>query len=264
MLMMTFDDQPTPGRRQAGVIGAVANALELMQLFAGGRAVQVNQASRTLGLSRSTVHRLLATLMVYGYVEQDPSTKAYLPGPALTGMGLATVQGGAVSAQARGALTALADATRDTVHVMVLRGDHVLCLDSVESPQPVRTPSRIGWNLPSHSTAGGKALLAELSDAEVEAIFPDPIIHGLARTSPLRRVDLLADLELVRARGYATNFGESEPYVTAVAAVLRDGSHHAIAALSVTAPRSRGDEEWVKRAGRIVLDIADGYRLSVA
>lgn len=264
MLMMTFDEQPTPGRTQAGIIGAVANALELLRLFAGGRAVQVNQASRTLGLSRSTVHRLLATLMVYGYVEQDPSTKAYLPGPALTGIGLAAGQGGAVNARARDALTALADATGETVHVMVLRGDHVLCLDSVESPLSVRTPSRIGWNLPSHSTAGGKALLAELSDAEVEAIFPDPMIHGGARTSPLRRVDLLADLELVRARGYATNFGESEPHVTGVAVALKDASHRVIAALSVTAPVSRGDEKWAKRAGRMALDIANGYRQSAA
>ena len=253
-------DSRSPERRSSAVIGAVANALELLQLFSGGRAVQVNQASRQLGLSRSTVHRLLATLSTYGYVQQDPTTKAYLPGPALTGIGLAAAQGGAVSSYARDALTELAEATGETVHVMVLRGDHVLCLDSIESSQPVRTPSRIGWDLPSHSTAGGKALLSQLTDREVEEIFVDDMIHGLTRTSPVRRVDLLADLELVRARRYATNFGESEPAVSAVAVVLKDAQQRAIASLSVTAPRTRGDEDWARATGRIALTIADGYR----
>jgi len=247
------DDAP------AGVIGDVANALELLQLFSGGRAVHVNQASRDLGLSRSTVHRLLTTLSTYGYVEQDQATKAYVPGPALTGIGLAAVQGGAVSSQARGALIALAEATGETVHVMVLRGDHVLCLDSIESAKKMRTPSRIGWNLPSHSTAGGKALLAELPDAAVEAIFVDPMIYGLTRTPPVRRVDLLADLELVRARGYATNFGESEPDVSAVAVALKNASRNAMASICVTAPRSRGDEEWARETAQIALDIARGF-----
>jgi DNA-binding IclR family transcriptional regulator len=257
---VTSPDPRSNERNSTAVIGAVANALELLQLFAGGRAVQVNQASRDLGLSRSTVHRLLATLVAYGYVEQDPSTKAYLPGPALTGIGLAAVQGGAVSSRARGALTALAEATNETAHVMVLRGDHVLCLDSIESPQPLRTPSRVGWNLPSHSTAGGKVLLSELTDREIEEIFVDPMIYGLTRTPPVRRVDLLADLELVRARGYATNFGESEPAVSAVAVVLRDAAGRAVASLSVTAPRSRGDEDWARSISQIALTVAEDYR----
>lgn len=243
----------------AGVIGAVANALDLLQLFSGGRAVHVNQASRDLGLSRSTVHRLLTTLATYGYVEQDQATKAYVPGPALTGIGLAAVQGGTINSQARSALTALAKATHETVHVMVLRGDHVLCVDSIESEKKIRTPSRIGWNLPSHSTAGGKALLAQLPDSAIEAIFVDSMIYGLTRTPPVRRVDLLADLELVRARGYATNFGESEPDVSAVAVVLHNDSHQAMAALCVTAPRSRGNEDWAEHTARITLDIAQEF-----
>lgn len=261
---MMNSDSPLPIERRSGVIGSVANALELLQLFAGGRAVQVNQASRVLGLSRSTVHRLLATLLAYGYVEQDRTTKAYVPGPALTGIGLAAVHSSALSAAARSALSALATATGETVHLMELRGDFILCVDSIESHKSVRTPSRVGWNLPSHLTAGGKATLAELSDSEVEGIFPDSIIYGMTRTTPVRRIDLLADLELVRARGYATNFGESEPNVGAVAVVLTDRSDQTRAALCVTVPRSRADEDWARETGRLALGIADQHRLAVS
>lgn len=242
----------------------MANALELLQLFAGGQTIQVNRASRELGLSRSTVHRLLSTLAIYGYVEQEPVTRSYRPGPALTGIGLAAVQDSDLRTMARGVLSKLARTTNETAHLMVLRGDHVLCLDSIESGQPVRTASRIGWNLPAHSTAGGKVLLAELSDAEVEAIFPHEVILGESRVTAKRRVDLLADLELVRARGYATNFGETEPDVSAVAVVLRDREGRARAALSVTAPRSRSDEAWIRATRTQALAIADEFRGIIA
>lgn len=261
--MTKFDAIPPGEDRPAGIIGSVAKALELLQLFAGGRAVQVNQASRTLKVSRSTVHRLLTTLVAYGYVEQDRTTRTYLPGPALTGIGLAAVQGNALSSAARGGLVALAKASGETVHLMVLRGDHILCLDSIESPNPIRTPSRIGWNLPSHSTAGGKAVLAGLTDDEVEGIFPDPMIYGQTRSSPVRRVDLLADLELVRARGYATNFGESEPSLGAVAVVLKDQLNNTHAALSVTAPRARTGDDWARLTAGVATSIAEEYRLSL-
>lgn len=252
------DEEPESAspRDRAGVIGAVANALELLQLFAGGRPVHVNEASRSLDLSRSTVHRLLSTLAAYGYVEQEPTSRAYLPGPALKGIGLVAAQQSDVRGSARAALVELAEATGESVHVMILRGDHTLVLDSIESEQLVRTPSRAGWDLPSHSTAGGKVLLARKSDAEIKAIFPTPLIAGLSRVQPVRRADLLAELELVRARGYATNFGESEPDVSAVAVAFERSDGQELASLSVTAPRSRSSEEWARNVGRITVKIA--------
>ncbi len=257
-----MDDQraPHPDDRPAGVIGAVAKALELLQLFARGADVHVNQASRELGVSRSTVHRLLTTLMVYGFVEQDPASRAYRPGPALTGIGLAAGQSDELRLRAGALLARIAEATGETAHLMVLQGDHVLCLDSIESGRAVRTPSRMGWNLPSQATASGKALLAELPEGEIARIFPNEMIAGGSRGAPVRRIDLLAELEFIRARGYATNFGESEPDVCAIGVVLRDRQGRARAAVSVTAPRSRGDEAWMRSAAQQVLVLADEFR----
>ena len=239
------------------MIGSVANALELLQLFAGGREIRVNRASRALGLSRSTVHRLLATLAEYGYVEQDPATQAYLPGPALSGIGLAAAPHAEV-VPADGLLARVARLTGETAHIMVLRGDHALCLDSVESEQVVRTASRVGWSLPSHATAGGKALLAALSDSEIDAIFPDATIRGVGRVPSVRKVDLLAELELVRATGYATNFGGAEAEVSGVAVLLTAGE--APASIAVTSPRTRGDEAWARTTGRRLLAIVEEAR----
>ena len=249
--------------RPAGLVGSVANALDLLQILHGGGEIQVNRASRALGISRSTVHRLLNTLAVYGYVEQDPVTRSYLPGPALMDLGLAALQSNNLRPVARDALARLAAVTRETTHLMVLRGDEVLCIDSIESNQTVRTGSRVGWVLPARATASGKALLADLTDAELREIFPWDAVAGPVSSRGNEDADLLAELELVRARGYATNVGESEPDISAVAVVLRGRSGRARAALSVTAPRTRGDDAWMREAGRQAVAIAESVRGAV-
>jgi len=251
--------------RRSDVIGAVANALELLQLFADGPSIHVGTASKRLGLSRSTVHRLLNTLNTYGYVVHDAAARAYRPGPVLAAIGLVAVKNSDLRTVGQAAVAKLAQQTSETAHLSVLRGDQIFCIDSIESTQTVRTGSRMGWALPAHATAAGRALLAELSDRDVIALFPTEIIPQTGQSvAALRRIDLFAELELVRARGYATNFGESEPEVSAVGVVLRDRQDQARAALSVTAPRTRGDESWMRLAGDIAVAIAGEFRGAIS
>lgn len=256
------DREPGPEGvdRRNGVISAVANALELLQLFTEGPSIKVGAASKRLGLSRSTVHRLLNTLGAYGYVEHDATSRVYGPGKVLTEIGLVAVQSSDLRTVGQRALSKLAQQTDETAHLSVLRGHEIVCIDSIESTRSVRTGSRVGWTLPAHATAAGRALLAELSDSEVMTIFPGEMIERTGQAAAQRRVDLLADLELVRARHYATNLGDSEPDVSAVGVVLRDRQGRARAAFSVTAPRSRGDEKWTRVAGEIAVAVAAEFR----
>src|ERR1700722_19133367 len=79
------DAQPD---RPGGLIGAVENVLRLLRLFEDHEMIRVNQVARDMGLSRSTVHRLLATLSHHQFVEQDEHSRAHRPGPALGWPGL--------------------------------------------------------------------------------------------------------------------------------------------------------------------------------
>src|SRR5690349_22837805 len=154
--------------RPGGLIGAVDNVLRLLRLFEDHEMIRVNQVARDMGLSRSTVHRMLATLGHHQFVEQDEYSRAYKPGPALVDIGLSVVSKIDIRAVSHTALVTLRDLTGETVHLGIMRGaTTVLYLDSIESDQVVRTGSRIGWILPAYSTAGGKALLAERTDEEI-------------------------------------------------------------------------------------------------
>src|ERR1700727_3993300 len=130
------DAQPD---RPGGLIGAVENVLRLLRLFEDHEMIRVNQVARDMGLSRSTVHRMLATLSHHEFVEQDEYSRAYRPGPALVDIGLAVVSKIDIISLARTALVDLRDLTGETAHVGIMRGaTEVLYLDSVESGQIVR------------------------------------------------------------------------------------------------------------------------------
>ena len=248
------DAQPD---RPGGLIGAVENVLRLLRLFEDHEMIRVNQVARDMGLSRSTVHRLLATLSHHQFVEQDDISRAYRPGPVLVDIGLSVVSKLDLVQLSHSFLVDLRNQTGETAHLGIVRDAvNVLYLDSVESEQVVRTGSRVGRLLPAHATATGKVLLAGRPDAEVAALYPAGVPAGPTPRAVTSVAELLAQLAEVRRLGYAVNYGESETDVAAVAVPVRDKRGHLRCALVVTAPLSRVDDEWVKTAAAASLQVA--------
>jgi IclR family transcriptional regulator, acetate operon repressor len=243
--------------RPGTLIGAVDNVLRLLRLFQDHEMIRVNQVARDMGLSRSTVHRMLATLSHHQFVEQDEYSRAYKPGPALVDIGLSVVSKIDIRAISHTALVDLRDLTGETAHLGIMRGaTSVLFLDSVESDRMVRTGSRTGRILPAHSTATGKAMLAERTDEEIAALYPSGVLEAPTPRALTTVEELLEQLAEVRRLGYAVNHGESEDDVAAVAAVVRDKYGRVRCALVTTAPLSRADDPWVKTAAAATMRIA--------
>ncbi len=144
----------------------------------------------------------------------------------------------------------------ETVHLAILQGQNILFLESIESQKALRVVSRIGVHLPANCTAGGKALLARLSPEELRKIFPSEQLPTLMPHSLASREELERELKLVRKRGYATNHDESEPSVSAVAAVIEDRMEQPRAALTVSAPVSRLNQEQEEVIAAAVLRTA--------
>jgi IclR family acetate operon transcriptional repressor len=239
--------------RPSGLIGAIDNVLRLLAIFETQKVIRVNEVSRDMGLSRSTVHRMLSTLHYHRFVEQDDLSRAYRPGPALVDIGLAVVRNMDIRATAHGVLVDLAEETGETVHLGVLRGTTMVYLDSVESAQMVRTGSRVGWTLAAHATSSGKAILATLSEDELTALYPDETLVAPTRAAPQTRSDLMQQLSDIRSQGFAVNIAESEDDVGAVGAAVRDGNGRVRGALAVTAPRSRVDSAWVAKCSDAIV-----------
>jgi IclR family transcriptional regulator, acetate operon repressor len=237
-------------------IESVDNALKLLRILRERTHIRVSEASSSIGVARSTAHRLLAMLQHHGFVRQDPFSRAYVAGPALLDFGLAILRHRDIRAQARPFLEALSREVGETVHLITLQGREVLFLDCVESVRAVRVGNRTGLVLPAHCTSAGKVLLAALPPERLRALYPEEGLPGLTRRSIRTRARLERELRLVHKRGYATNFGETEEDIGSVGVLIQDRQRTPRAALSVAAPTSRLTGKAIAAMGKAALRTA--------
>jgi IclR family acetate operon transcriptional repressor len=223
--------------RRAGV-GAVENALRLLQLYREREVLGVSETARLLDVGRSTAHRLLTTMRAHGFVVQD-SSRAYRVGPALRELGAAIAEPGVVRGRCRPYMQALCDELGETVNLVSLRGTDAVFVDSVETWRPLRVAGREGVVLPAYAVSAGKALLAALPVDVLRELYTDEALTPLTERTLRTRTALEAELEIVRHRGYAANIGESERGITAAACVIPDLAASERLAIAVSAPSSR-------------------------
>lgn len=220
-------------------IESVHTAAEILLMLRDKPSLRVAAVAQELGVARSTAHRMLTTLQDAGLLRQDETTKEYRAGPALVQLGVAVIGATDIRAEAKPALELLAASTGETAHLLVLEGTETVFLDGVEGRHVIRAALRVGRRGPAHASAAGKTLLAFLTQEELRARYPNARLRGGTERAPKTRRELEAALEQVRRQGYATNFSESEPDLTAVAAAIPDRSGTSRFALSVSGPAQR-------------------------
>ncbi len=228
----------------------------ILDAFGGfSSRVPLEELARRTRLPRSTVHRILDSLLRLGWVEHSPG--GYHLGPRLHRLGGGEGHHGQIRAAAASALNDLHHRTGLVVHLGVLDGTDLLYLDRIGARPDSPSNVRVGGRVPAHATAAGKAILASL--------VPEQIDQEYAGT-PMRRctdrtiADLPAlhrDLSRVRTRrGVAFARDESTTGVMCVGAPIRvDGGTVAAVSLcggSTDAPRLERCAPLVLETGRVV------------
>ncbi len=220
-------------------IGSVGKALALLRLLQDHKTLRVVEVSRELNIAPSTAHRLLAMFEQCGFLRQETRNSVYTIGPAL--VEIATLIAGQLDVETmmRPHLAELARTINETALLCVLRGDRAVYLDAVECTHGVRAVSRTGRSIEAHATAGGKALLAQLSAAELNRIYPNEDLPRLTHRTIDSRTALVHELRRVRERGFAINAEESELHFSGCAGVVYDRQGLPRAAIVVAGPAAR-------------------------
>ena len=233
--------------KPASTSASAASALRLLTLLAERDSIRVTEAAQELAVSPSTSYRLLALMCQLGFAVQAPD-RSYTPGPAFVRLSLAPSAPETLQLIVRSHLERLAATVGETSHLMVRDGVSVRFLLSAEGPGALKVASRKGAILPAHKTSGGKALLAELSPAELGQLYPDGVLDPLGE-QVVTLGSLSRDLRKVQRQRFAVNMEESEPGISAVGVALRHRTGQAVAALSISAPTFRFRQE---RVGELV------------
>jgi DNA-binding IclR family transcriptional regulator len=243
-------------------IESVDNALRVLSSFRSHDRLRVKDVADLLEVSTGTAHRLLAMLVYRGYVQQDPTTRLYVPGTILLSIGLQAAARCDLRTLAAPLLDQLRAEVDETIQVASLEGTDVLFVDARESSRTLRVTSRAGTLRPAHCTSVGKAMLAEIDRDALLELYPDERLPQATPKSISSRSELLVELESTRARGYAINFGELEDGVGSVAAAVRSRGRP-VAAIGAGAPMSRLDDVRITELAEAVRGAADKLRIEL-
>jgi DNA-binding IclR family transcriptional regulator len=242
--------------RNPARLSSVATAVALLKAFSESEVeLGISALAKRLGIAKSTAHRLAATLVSEGLLEQDRDSGKYRLGIALFRLGALVRQRMDVSSEAKSFLYGLRERTSESVHLAILDGVEIMYVYNLESTQAIRMRSDIGVRKPAYCTAEGQAILAFQPPEVVEAV----IAAGLAPRTPqtitaaLRLGEALAD---IRRRGCAIEDEESEIGMRAIAAPVRDDSGGVVAAVGVAGPVTRLSRRTIATFVPHVIDTA--------
>lgn len=212
----------------------VDRALELLVFLQNGPQ-SLDQCADRLDVHKSTVLRLLQTLEAQRFVTHNAQHR-YRLGSRLFEISAAALEQRDIRGVVHPHLEALSARTAQTVHLAVYESGKAVYIDKIEAQTGIRMYSRVGLVAALHATAVGKVLVADLPSAkrrqvadEIDYVtFTDRTISGPD--------EYLAELDRVRAEGFARDSGEHETFINCIGAPIRDASGSVVAAASISVP----------------------------
>jgi len=245
---------------------AVERALILLRYIVDhSNGLSIREASRSLGYSPATVQKLINALKTQGYVVQDELTERYHLGSEAVQLGLTALSRLEIRQVARPHLEALCKETGETVFLAIGRNNHAIYVDKAVSTQLVRVDAPLGVDRPYNCTSVGKILLAGMPDEKIEELAASSAFERRTKHSIVELDALRAELEQIRAQGWAQDREEYVPGSGCIAAPVLDHRGQVIAALTVSGPAERINREHDRlveqvKASALAISEDMGYR----
>jgi DNA-binding IclR family transcriptional regulator len=221
-------------------IRVLDRAFRVLDHLSDGVPRTLTGLSKELGISSSTVFRLLATLESHNYVVKDDNSGEYRLGLACLELARAYYDANDIRKNASPFLEDLRDATSETVHLGILDEMNVVYLEKLPGLHAIGLmSSRVGGRAPAYCTGLGKALLSHINFEEIRAYYQQDGLRSYTERTIVKLDRLGKHLTSVKKRGYALDQGEHEDEVRCVAAPIFDISGNVVAAISVSGPAGR-------------------------
>ncbi len=227
---------------------------QVIEILAENGPMGIMELSHSLGYHKSTIHRLVNSLVCLGYIRQDEESLKYSLSLKILEIGSKILEQTNMASLIHPSLRKLSEQTGETVHLVRREGTEAVYIDKVESStSSIRMVSRVGSRIPLYCSGVGKALLAELTDEEIRRIWQASDIRRLTPYTITEYDQLMEKIREVRRNGYAVDDEENEEGVRCIAVSLRDYHKEPVYALSISAPVGRMTGERMKELEKDVL-----------
>jgi DNA-binding IclR family transcriptional regulator len=231
-------------RRQIKSIIKTAKILELFTQYR--RELSLLEISQYMGLSKSTVHSLLATLLDLGYLRQNNENSKYSLGYKVISLAETLIKMTSIISVSKPYLYKLAFEVKETVHLAILSQREALYIDKIEPAERITVNSEIGRQLPVHCTAIGKVLLAHQDKYEVAKIIKEKGLKRYTDKTITDKEQLLKELGEIRKTGMGEDNEEIEEGLSCVAVPIYNHTEKVVAAISIAGPTARIESQRVR------------------
>jgi DNA-binding IclR family transcriptional regulator len=245
--MSSTDTRPVPDEGtengEARGISVLQNGIAVLRAFTVDEPLLgVSEIATRVGLHKSTVSRILATLEQELLVERDPSTRRFRLGLGIIAMAGPLLADLDVRRVAYPVLHDLSRRTGETAALMLWDGGEAVCVEQVPSSHQVKHTTPLGTRYHDAASSSVQVFLAQADPFEVRSLLMKGAIDlpGLTEATLEAYTVRLAE---VRERGYAVNYGETSLEEVGVAAAVRDHRGEPVAAEQLSAPRFRDSAE---------------------
>ena len=238
-------------------VRAVDRALDILLCFTREEPTRtLTQIAESVHMSKTTVHRLLATLETRRFISRDKDTGMYRLGFRFVEMSSLVLHDMELRRWVQPYLKSLSEQYGETVDLSILDGSYVIYLEVIESSQRVKLAAAAGQRLPAYFTASGKALLAFTPEEQARKIITENIAEYEGETG-ITVSSALEDLSKISECGYAISEQEYEKHINAAAAPIFDAYRRAVASIAIVGPSFRLSSERLPALGLSIRKMAD-------
>lgn len=213
------------------------------------QAIGAPELARRLSMPRTTVFRMLATLEQLGFIERAANGRDFSLGMAVLRLGFDKLASLELTQLGSPLLERLRDEFNYSCHLVVRDETHVVYVAKAAAQSPMASSVNVGTRLPAHATVLGRVLMADMSLAELQALYPQGSLTRRSAFTPGSIEELHQLLAQDRERGYAMQDGFFESGISTIAAPVRQASGDIVAALGLTIPSA----QWVQPRAEVLV-----------
>lgn len=255
----TMQINPADGEVRGGTPGvqALSRGIQILEAVAAApRGLRFTELLDETGVPKGTLHRLLATLVEERLLTLDTRNQAYRLSSRVFQWAHKVWDEFDLRGAAEPELERLRDMAGEAVRLGVLDAGSVLYVDQREVTQPLRLNNGIGSRAEPYASGLGKAILAHLSPERRRAMVADMALEQLTPNTIVDPGELVRQLDLIRARGYAISVDEQNIGISSVAAPVLDHRGEPLGAIGIVGPSFRLPVDKLHALGREVIEAA--------
>ncbi|MGC4376344.1 IclR family transcriptional regulator [Fictibacillus sp. Mic-4] len=228
------------------MVKSIDRALTIIKLVSSRKdGYGVTELAEQLELNKSSIFRILATLVAHGFIEQDAETKKYRLGYQYLELSAKLLDSIDIRKEATPYLRQLEEISNEVIHLVIYSQKEAVYIEKLEGSETLRMHSQVGKRAPMHCTSAGKTILAYLPKNEVMEIIEQKGLPRHTENTITNPDELFKNLDEIRRNGYGIEREENELGITCIAAPIFNHRGTVVGAISISGTSMRMTEERI-------------------